>query len=84
MPMAHTATVAAVRISACGRPIPPAIRTKGMTVTASAIPPGSALRKTFMRKSPRIRSLFGACARKKDGIPIVNAPIRVIWRGSSG
>ena len=46
--------------------------------------PGTALESTFFRKPPCTRSRLGSRARTKDGIPIVNMLMRVIWMGWKG
>ena len=48
------------------------------------IPAGVAILKTFARKLPLIRALFGSSERINDGIPIVNILISVICDGSNG
>lgn len=47
-------------------------------------PTGRALLITFFKNFPRILSLLGSNANKKDGNPIVTVPIKLIWIGTNG
>ena len=51
---------------------------------AASVPAGIANRSTRGTNPGRNRSVFGASARKNDGIPIVRAPISVRCRGRNG
>ena len=46
--------------------------------------PGTARRRIRLRKCPDARSALGSRARKKEGVPMLKALIRVRWMGWKG
>ena len=58
--------------------------TRELTLIKVVMPAGAAILNTFPKKEPLIRFLLGSRDRTKDGTPMVNMLIRVIWDGFSG
>ena len=83
-PVAASSMVAAVAMSSCGSENTSPQTTSAPTASTSVSPAGRAFSSTFRRKFPCIRSLFGSSAKRKPGMPMVNALISEICDGSSG